>query len=343
MAHGIFQDRRMFFSGPRESIWHRLGEMFAANARWEDIKHIFYTVLERPVFTQGIGQALPDVKALVASDDGRYLATVGRDYGVVQFEAMAHAVTSAAMGVGAVFNTGGLLGERGQKGWMLGELPGKPVTIRGNDVVRKWVLSYTGHDGRTPATVASVAERVVCQNTLAIAMGERGGFRVSIRHTSNAESYVKAAGAALGEVVKSYARLEAWGNAAASHRMTTDAVEAALEAAHPMPRPGESERAETRRERIQSIHAKILDLYENHEVRETAGTAWALFNAMQGFAEHFAPSKVKMLPALTDSAKASIIAERSLFGAGADGSQEALAAVLKVTGLPHPAALQVAS
>lgn len=342
MAHGIFQDRRMFFSGARESIWHRIGEMFAANATWAEIQHVFYTVLERPVFAQGLTSgALPDVKALVASDDGRYLATVGKDYGVVQFEAMAHAVQSAAQGVGAVFNTGGLLGERGQKGWLLGELPGKPVTIKGGDVIRKWVLAYSGHDGRTPTTVASVAERVVCKNTLSIAMGEKGGFRVSIRHTSNAEHYVRGAGAALGEVVKSYARLEAWGNAAASHRMTTDAVEAALEAAHPMPAANDSERADTRRERIASIHTKILDLYENHEVRETAGTAWALFNAMQGFAEHFAPSKTKFLPDVTESAKAAAIAERSLFGAGADGSAEALAAVLKVTGLPHPAAMAV--
>lgn len=332
----------MFFAGSRESIWHRLGHSFPGNATWEQARDAagFYTVLERPVFAQGIGQALPDVKALIAGDDGRYLATVGRDYGVVQFSEVAKTVLAAAEGTGAIFNTGGLLGDNGARGWLLAELPGVS-RVKGNDVMKRYALAYAGHDGRTPVTFLSTDVRVVCANTLALAMGERGGWRVTIRHTSGAETYVQQAGRALAGMVKASQKLEAWGNLAADRRMTGPEVVKVLETLHPTPQGDDSERAASRIERIESIHSKILDLYERHEFRETAGTAWALFNAAQGFAEHFAPMKLKALPAMTETAKASYIAERNLFGAGASGSADALAAVLNVTGLPHPAALQV--
>ena len=342
MAHDIYQDRRMFFQGDRASIWHRLGHSIPANATWEEVRDLvqFYDVIERDVFAAGamvggkVGAALPDVKALIASDDGRYLSTVGRDYGVVQFSDMAKAVTEA-VGSRAVFNVGGLLGENGQKGWLQAELP-EPIMVKGGDVLKPRLLAYSGHDGRTPFTLANVMERAVCANTIAIALGEKGGFRVSVRHTSKALDYVQSASNAFSTIVQSFHKLGAWANLAASARMTEGSTMLALETFIPTP---ENEGArESVKDRVKSIQNKILDLYENHEIPETKGTAWAMFNALQGFAEHFAPIRgTKLLAATTDSARANIIAERSLFGAGADGSAGALAAVLAATGLPHPA------
>lgn len=333
----------MFFAGERESIWHRLGHRFPGNATWEEAQAAagFYTVKERNIFAQGIGAPLPDVKALIADDDGRYLATVGRDYGVVQFAEMAKTVLQAAEGTGAIFNTGGLLGDNGARGWLLAELPGVS-RVKGDDVLKRYMLAYSGHDGRTATSLVSTDVRVVCRNTLAMAMGERGGFRVTIRHTANAPAYVMEAGRAIKGIMQASGKLEAWGNLAADRRMTGPEVVSVLEALHPVPVATESERATSRIERVEAIHSKILDLYERHEFRETAGTAWALFNAAQAFAEHFAPVKLKALPSMTETAKASYIAERTLFGAGASGSADALAAVLNVTGLPHPSELRAA-
>lgn len=335
--HDIYQDRRMFFAGPRQSIWHRLGHEIPANCTFEEANALvgFYNVIEREVFAAGVTSgALPDVKALVASDDGRYLATVGKDYGVVQFADMAKAVTEA-IGSRAVFNVGGLLGDNGQRGWLQAELP-EPIMVKGGDMLRPRLLAYSGHDGRTPFTLANVMERAVCANTIAIALGEQGGFRVSVRHTSKALGYVDGAAKGFHTLLKSFDKLGQWANRAAVERMTADSVFTALERFEPTPKADTAR--ESVQERVQRIHSKILDLYENHEIPETKGTAWAMFNALQGYAEHFAPVRgLKQLPAMTDTQKANIIAERSLFGAGADGSANALAAVLAATGLPHPA------
>lgn len=341
MAHDIFQDRRMFFSGA--TPWHGLGTQLPANATWEQARDAagFYNVVERQVFAAGVPQAVPDVKALIASDDGRYLSTVGADYGVVQFSDMAKAVIEAAGGVQAVFHTGGLLGERGQKGWLLGELP-LDLTIGGKDPLKAYFLAYSGHDGRTPVTLANCATRVVCANTVAAALGERGGFRTSIRHTSNAAGYVSAAADGFSTLRESYLRLQAWGERAAARRLTADEATEVLNRAHPEPVGGVPARVQTKHERIEAIHSKILDLYEAHEVPETKGTAWAMFNAVQGFAEHFAPTRAKLqLADMNPSTRAAMIAERSFFGAGASGGQAALEAVIAATGLPHPSAMRI--
>ncbi len=332
MSHDIYQDRRMFFTGA--TPWHNLGVKLPQNATWEEAKAAagFYDALERPLYTAGIPAALPDVKALVASDDGRYLSTVGVDYGVIQFSEMAKAVIEAAGGVGAIFTTGGLLGDRGETGWLLGELP-MDCVIKGQDRLRPYFLAYSGHDGRTALTLANCTTRVVCRNTVGAALQEKGGFRYSIRHTANAAAYVTAAAHGFKELGKSYKRLEAWGNLAAETRISSETGVAMLDKVYP--RVGN-------KERIDSIHDRILDLYENHEVPETKGTAWAMFNALQGYAEHFAPTRARLqLGAMADTKRAAMIAERSFFGAGATGSQDALQAVCSVAGLPMPGSMAV--
>nr|WP_269744475.1 DUF932 domain-containing protein [Stigmatella aurantiaca] len=39
----------------------------------------------------------------------------------------------------------------------------------------RYVLGYCGHDGTTAITLKNVATRVVCQNTLGVALGEKCG------------------------------------------------------------------------------------------------------------------------------------------------------------------------
>ncbi len=163
MAQDIFQDRRMFFTG--ETPWHNLGVKLPANATWEQARDAagFYNVLERPVFAAGIPTPLPDVKALVADDDGRYLATVGGDYGVVQFSDMAKAVIEAAGGAQAIFHTGGLLGAVGATGWLLGELPTRvtmgeplsrcPTARRGLSAATPWVQHCASAGASAPRFV----------------------------------------------------------------------------------------------------------------------------------------------------------------------------------------------
>lgn len=65
------------------------------------------------------------------------------------------------------------------------------------DVIKKYLMLTSSHDGSGTLIAKKVNTRVVCQNTLNVAMGERGDeFR--IRHTQGMETKLADAQAALG-------------------------------------------------------------------------------------------------------------------------------------------------
>ncbi|MDX2014164.1 MAG: DUF932 domain-containing protein [Myxococcaceae bacterium] len=281
MAHQIFQDRRMFYSGA--TPWHGLGTKLPY-ATWSDIAPMFPRVDERPLVMAG-GAIVPDMKALVSSDDGRYLATVGADYKVVQAESVASAILTAAAGAGAVFHTGGLLGERGARGWLLGELPAASFRVTGDDSeVRAYFLGAWGHDGRTPVTLANVSTRVVCQNTVSAALGERGNFRVNVRHTSGAEMRLDDAAASFRALHAHVKATREFAERAAAHRMTRAEVDASLDALFPRT---EDETPRQRENRENAMGQVVTILGGDTVSAGIRSTAWGLMQAASEFAEHF--------------------------------------------------------
>jgi len=181
MPHDINQ---MAYVG--QEPWHGLGTQLPANTDFESIVEAagFYRAEKRPVFAPGRDEAIPDKKALFRTDTGDYLATVNKGYELVQFEKVAHTLLEAAGGVRCIFHTAGTLGRHGERGWLLGELP-EPLRVREDkSIIKRYVLSYTGHDGTTTITLKNVATRVVCQNTIGVALGERDGAEWHILHTT---------------------------------------------------------------------------------------------------------------------------------------------------------------
>lgn len=65
------------------------------------------------------------------------------------------------------------------------------------DAIRKYLMLTTSHDGSGKIIAKKVDTRVVCWNTLNIAMGEQGA-EFSIRHTQNLEGRIAEAKKALG-------------------------------------------------------------------------------------------------------------------------------------------------
>ena len=121
-----------------------------------------------------------DRYAIVREDNLAVLGMVTDRYQPVQGPE-AFAFFDDVIGKQAWYHTAGVLGQ-GEKIWILARLP-EEVKIAGSDLVENYLLLTTGHDGSTAFWVMFSPIRVVCQNTMNIALsiGEAGskGYRLS--------------------------------------------------------------------------------------------------------------------------------------------------------------------
>ena len=171
----------MFFTG-REKPWHGLGTMVenAPDSREALIvAGLGWNVVQKPVFTQD-GIKVKGYYANVRDYDGSVLEIVTSRYKVVQ-NREAFAFTDGLLGEGVRYETAGsLMG--GKKTWVLAKLPEKYI-IQGEQVMPYLVFSNT-HDGSGAIKIAMTPVRVVCNNTLNLALDSASRIW-SVHHTGD--------------------------------------------------------------------------------------------------------------------------------------------------------------
>ncbi|MCI9080218.1 MAG: DUF945 domain-containing protein [Lachnospiraceae bacterium] len=171
----------MFFTG-REKPWHGLGTMVenAPDSREALIvAGLDWNVVQKPVFTQD-GVKVKGYYANVRDYDGSVLGIVTSRYKVVQ-NREAFAFTDGLLGEGVRYETAGsLMG--GKKTWILAKLPEKYI-IQGDQVIPYLVFSNT-HDGSGAIKIAMTPVRVVCNNTLNLALDSASRIW-SVHHTGD--------------------------------------------------------------------------------------------------------------------------------------------------------------
>lgn len=156
----------MFYT--REKPWHGLGVQVDDAPTSEDalwLAGLGWKVLQKEIYTEGRIQ-IPGYKANVRDTDGRVLGVVTDRYKVIQNEE-AFAFTDALLGKGVRYETAGSL-QDGKKVWLLARLP-KEYRIAGERICPYLVFSNT-HDGSGAVRVAITPIRVVCNNTLNLAL-----------------------------------------------------------------------------------------------------------------------------------------------------------------------------
>ena len=126
------------------------------------------------------GRTIPGYKANVRDTDGVVLGVVTDKYRVVQNED-AFAFTDELLGEGVKYETAGSL-NGGRKVWILARLP-REYVISGERISPYLVFSNT-HDGSGAIRVAITPIRVVCNNTLNLALA-RAERSFSMIHTGN--------------------------------------------------------------------------------------------------------------------------------------------------------------
>ena len=152
----------------RETPWHGLGTkvmeapdsegaLIAAGLNWN--------VIQEPIFT-GENEPIRGYKANIRDSDRRVLGVVTDRYKVMQNHE-AFAFTDELLGQGVRYETAGSL-QDGKKVWLLANMPHEYI-ISGERISPYLLFSNT-HDGSGAIKVALTPIRVVCNNTLNLAL-----------------------------------------------------------------------------------------------------------------------------------------------------------------------------
>jgi phage/plasmid-like protein (TIGR03299 family) len=309
----------MFYAGTPP--WHGLGtavEFEVTSADAIKLAGLDWTVETIPVHiarAAGIdGQitttVVPKCRAVVRSSDNKPLGIVGDRYVPIQ-NAAAFAFFDQIVGEGrACYHTAGSLDE-GRRVWLLAKLPSE-IRVRRMDVTEKFILLTNSHDGSAALRMMLTPIRVVCQNTLNIALGLGKQDGIAIRHTASATTRVDEARRAIGIADWYYAEFERQATMLSETRFTDAQMKTLAEQLLP-------QRAELPSSRVIAMREKVVDLFENGRGHELIrGTAWAALNAVGEFADHHRSTRTHASGSKDEARLAS-----AWFGAGAALKQRA--------------------
>lgn len=174
----------------REKPWHGLGTIVSeapASKEALELAGLDWNVIQRKIYTAD-GAPIQGYRVNIRDRDEKILGVVSDRYRVVQNQD-AFQFTDALLGEGVSYETAGSL-ESGKRVWMLAKLP-KEYIISG-DQISPYLVFSNSHDGSNAIKVAMTPVRVVCSNTLNLAL-ETSKRSWSAKHTTNISEKLKEA------------------------------------------------------------------------------------------------------------------------------------------------------
>lgn len=178
----------MFYT--RETPWHGLGtKVMEAPASKEalEIAGLDWNVTQEPIYTD-MGERIEGYRANIRDMDRKVLGVVTERYKVVQNQE-AFAFTDSLLTEGVRYETAGSL-QGGKRIWLLAHMPHDYI-ISG-EKFNPYLLFSNTHDGSGAVKVALTPIRVVCQNTLNLAL-TTAKRSWSMMHTGNIQGKIQEA------------------------------------------------------------------------------------------------------------------------------------------------------
>lgn len=274
----------MFFTG-RETPWHGLGKrvetapdsreaLIAAGLDWD--------VVQKPVYTQD-GVRIPDYYANIREQDQSVLGVVTKRYKVVQ-NREAFSFTDGLLGEGVRYETAGsLMG--GRKVWILARLPLNYI-IQGEQIMPYMVFSNT-HDGSGAIKIAMTPVRVVCNNTLNLAL-DTAKRMWSISHTGDIEVKMEEAKETLFMAEEYMSALGKSFEKLSKKKISDAAVEEYISQLLPI----DGEASETTEKGVLKLRDDIrMRYYKAPDLYDVGKNGYRFINAVSDFATHATPRR----------------------------------------------------
>jgi phage/plasmid-like protein (TIGR03299 family) len=203
MAHNLNNNNgKWSFMSVKEKAWHSLGQVVEdyPNSREAlQFAGLDFEVVKRPNrHLLDNGETLTSTTSFFTyrTDTGAVLGDrLGAEYQVVQNVDAFNFFDAIVGGDGILYETAGCLYD-GQKVFITAKLPDY-IKVGREDLIEKYLFLTTSHDGSGSITAAFTPVRIVCCNTLNMALRNCSNT-VKIRHTQNAQDRLKEAHKVMG-------------------------------------------------------------------------------------------------------------------------------------------------
>lgn len=271
----------MFYT--RKKPWHGLGtrvEEAPASAEALRLAGLDWQVNQVPIYT-GSMEKVHGYRANIRDTDRRVLGVVTDRYKIIQNDE-AFAFTDELLGAGVRYETAGSL-QGGKKVWLLARLP-QEFIISGDRISPYLIFSNT-HDGSGAVRAAITPVRVVCNNTLNLALNT-AKRSWSMIHTGNIKDKIQEAKDTfimadryMESLGKEFERLR-------RQKMTDKQVQEYIE----LLLPAEKGAGMVQMKNIRKLREDMKRrYYEAPDLKDVGNNAYRFINAVSDFATHAEP------------------------------------------------------
>lgn len=290
MAHMIMETDQMF--SVREKPWHyELTKEHtkiiqeAPNSREALVAAgLDWNVVSMPVYQEN-GLLIPGYKANVRDKDNMVLGIVSGRYKIVQ-NTEAFEFTDSLIGEtenGEVrYETAGSL-YNGKKVWLLAKLPTTKVL---DDDVEPYLCFANSFDGSGAVQVCITGIRVVCQNTLNIALNT-ARRKWSTKHIGDMQSKLEEAKLCLRMADSYMANLDVEADRLANAKLYREQIEEILDEMF----PADDNTSERKKNNIIQFKNQFWTAYNMPDIQKFGESAWRGVNAMSDVITHATPAR----------------------------------------------------
>ena len=267
----------------RKVPWHGLGTMVMEAPTSEAalrLAGLDWNVIQRPIVTED-GIPIPGFKANLREMDEKVLGVVTDRYKVVQ-NTDSLSFTDSLVGEGVKYETAGSL-QGGRRTWLLAKLPQRYI-ISGDEIT-PYLVFMNSHDGSGSIKVAMTPVRIVCENTLNLALSTARRYWAT-NHTGDIQGKINDAKYTLlyanqymGELGKTINRLN-------QIKLTDRQVYEYIDALFPLI----DEPTEQQKKNLIGMKEELkVRYFDAPDLRHVGKNAYRFVNAVSDFATHSKP------------------------------------------------------
>lgn len=287
MAHNV---ETMF--SVREKPWHyeetkdvtRLIQEAPNSEEALRLAGLDWDVMQTPVYMEN-GIEIPNYKANVRSTDNACLGIVTDRYKIVQ-NTEAFAFTDAIVGetedgIVKYETAGSLCG--GRKIWLLAKMPTKKVL---DDDVDPYMFFSNSHDGSGAIKVGMTPIRIVCNNTLNMALNS-AQRQWSTKHVGDMQSKLEEARWCLQMADRYMQRLDEEADRLANAKLCKEQIDEILNEMFPV----DDNDSNRRKRNVEDIKQTYYMCWLQPDIAKFMNTAWGAINAMSDMVTHSTPRR----------------------------------------------------